>query len=366
MSAASWNSFTYYRTGDIVEYLGIEYRCVLPNIDVVPTALAPDWAYVNPPAPQQVNTLNNIFGYLTLTSSQATFTPNDVTNTIDMAITNYPTNVSSLNSLSGSVSITSPDSSITVGAVGNAITLANANTNKVSSLNTLTGAVTLTSNPSIVITPSGQNINLQLGTLSGVVTSLNGVENAAVLTSPDSTVVINAVGQNIELSGPNVAPPLYLTTPNATSAYVWLYQNLTTQSINGGIPLGNGTFLTWPDSLTVCSLYPNPISNRDFPSSQDFQWLTPLTGVYAITINYAIAIGGGSIAYPNGIIAMVVTPSTSTRTQVYSLLNINNFTQTFTVGLTTDQYLMFLGGPIGGYGGTISDIQMQIQLIATF
>jgi len=120
--------------------------------------------------PPFVASLNGLQDIVSLSSEDATFTPNVGTGVIDMAI-NFPeppASVASLNQLQGVVSLTSPSNTISIGTLGQDILIGLAQEVVVESLNGIKGQLNLTSNGSITITPDGQTktISLQSTTLT--------------------------------------------------------------------------------------------------------------------------------------------------------------------------------------------------------
>lgn len=90
MSYSQWANFVYYRLGDIAMYGSINYQALQPNINEVPTGLAPNWQVLPAPVGAGVSSLETLTGALTLSSSTASFNPSG--NNIDVVIT-YPAQV---------------------------------------------------------------------------------------------------------------------------------------------------------------------------------------------------------------------------------------------------------------------------------
>jgi len=87
MSYSQWADFVYYRLGDIAMYGSITYQALQPNINVVPTGLAPDWQVLPAPAGAGVSSLETLTGAITLSCSSGTYTT--AGNDIALAI-NFP------------------------------------------------------------------------------------------------------------------------------------------------------------------------------------------------------------------------------------------------------------------------------------
>ena len=139
MSYSQWSNFVYYQLGDIATLGSIDYQALQPNINVLPSLLAPNWQLLPSPSGSGVSSLSTLTGAITQSCSSGTYTT--VGNDIALAITfPTPTGVSSLSSLTGA--ITQSCSTGTYTTVGNNIALAI--NFPISSINGLTG------NPSIL------------------------------------------------------------------------------------------------------------------------------------------------------------------------------------------------------------------------
>lgn len=73
MSYSQWADFVYYKLGDIATFGSITYQALQPNINVVPTGLAPDWQ-VLPSGGAGVSSLETLTGAITLSCSSGTYT----------------------------------------------------------------------------------------------------------------------------------------------------------------------------------------------------------------------------------------------------------------------------------------------------
>lgn len=84
MSYSQWADFVYYKLGDIATYASINYQALQPNINVVPTGLAPDWQVLPAPAGAGVSSLSTLTGAITQSCSSGTYTTagNDIALTI--------------------------------------------------------------------------------------------------------------------------------------------------------------------------------------------------------------------------------------------------------------------------------------------
>jgi hypothetical protein len=113
MSYATWADFVYYNLGDIANFGSTAYQALQPNINVIPTGLAPNWQVLPAPAGAGVSSLSTLTGAITQSCSAGTYSTagNDIALTI--AFPAFPIN--SVNGLGGSPDIyTSSNSTIEV------------------------------------------------------------------------------------------------------------------------------------------------------------------------------------------------------------------------------------------------------------
>jgi len=84
MSYSQWADFVYYRLGDIAMYGSINYQALQPNINEVPTGLAPNWQVLPAPVGAGVSSLSTLTGAITQSCSSGTYATvgNDIALTI--------------------------------------------------------------------------------------------------------------------------------------------------------------------------------------------------------------------------------------------------------------------------------------------
>lgn len=87
MSYSEWANFVYYKTGDIATYNTTPYQALQPNVDVVPTGLAPNWVVLPSGGGGGVSSLSGGTGALTQSCLNGTYSL--VGNNIELAIA-YP------------------------------------------------------------------------------------------------------------------------------------------------------------------------------------------------------------------------------------------------------------------------------------
>jgi len=102
MSYSVWANFVYYQTGGIASYGGNVYEALQPNINVLPTTLAPNWQ-VLPGSSGGVSSLEGLVGAVTQSVVSGGSYAN-VGNDIQLTIT-PPVSVSSLEGLVGAVTM---------------------------------------------------------------------------------------------------------------------------------------------------------------------------------------------------------------------------------------------------------------------
>jgi hypothetical protein len=84
MSYSQWANFVYYNLGDIATFNSINYEALLPNINVVPTGLAPHWQVLPAGVGAGVSSLETLTGAITMSCSSGTYTT--AGNDINLAI----------------------------------------------------------------------------------------------------------------------------------------------------------------------------------------------------------------------------------------------------------------------------------------
>jgi hypothetical protein len=109
MSYSQWANFVYYKLGDIANFGSITYQALQPNINVVPTGLAPNWQVLPAPAGAGVSSLSTLTGAITQSCSSGTYTTagNDIA--LTLAFPAPP--ITAVNGLGGTPVIQEPTNS---------------------------------------------------------------------------------------------------------------------------------------------------------------------------------------------------------------------------------------------------------------